>query len=260
MISLQTKLLEETFITRVEDHPRCLYAVTLADLLDKSRLADLIAFYQEKLKSCHPAVTGTYFSGYFGNFLGGVHYMLAENAAYDWSLTNIELQLVHHAEHNYFGFLFKIKDDTMVELDAATRDEQVRERLTALYRDSVTPLLETFAEVADIRIRELWGQLNLGIHYGFDRVVDLGNPRAEGDMRFLTEELDGSIFNAKKNPLAITFRLVDSYTGDGEQLRMKPSCCLYYQLEGAAAKCFTCPRLKESDRELRREAFREKQA
>jgi len=251
-------------MTFFKDHPKTIFSMNLSDLLDKESLKSFIEFYGTKLKATVPDVVATYFSNYYGYVISGFLYTMAYNQqVFNLSLSNMEVQIYYDEQYKVYQLGFKIKDSTPLSCKENDRETWRNKQLENLFKENVTPVINTFTEVTNVRLRDLWGQMTVSLYYGHETNLKLANNNEEkekvkADFKFVTKTLDGSIFNMKKNPFNIQFRMVESAMDPNVYLRMKPSCCLYYLTEGAENKCFTCPRMSEKEREERRKQLRMK--
>lgn len=254
MTMMIEKQLQENYLITFTDHPQIIYKATLSSLKNPSEMKEFVRVYSEKLKAHTSQVAATYFCKYFGWSLAGFHYLHSLDYHVDAAPSNIELQLYFDEGHDYYGLVFKLADSSLQnEIRAGIEGE-----IETLYRNSVTPLLQAFVVETGIKIRELWGQLCIGLYFGYDfnqkeASSDRQKHHLEQDFFFLTKKMDTELFNARKNPLDITFKMIPNAHNPQIFQRMKPTCCLYYQTEGAANKCYGCPRMSDLEREVRRQ-------
>jgi hypothetical protein len=251
---------KEFYYFRMSDHPNKLYSVRLSDFNNKEVINDFIDNYGEKIKALNSEVAATYFCSAYGWMLSGLQYVLSHyDTALNTSLSNIELQMYYDKEHNYYGIGFRFIDCKDAPL-STERKQWRRDVLEKLYSTNVAPLVNLFHEATNVRLRDLYGQLSIGIYNGYDRVVEIcqsveEKAKIKDDFHFLTKELSPTIFNLKKNPFNISFSMIESPREEGVTIRMKPSCCLYYQTEGATTKCYGCPRMTNEERRERKKAI-----
>ncbi|MFN7249967.1 MAG: hypothetical protein ACK4M9_04160 [Anaerobacillus sp.] len=258
MVAIDFEFLEKEFYYfRMIDHPNKLYSVHLADFNKKEVINEFINIYGEKIKALNSEVAATYFFSIYGWILSGLQYVLSHyDTALNVSLSNIELQMYYDKEHNYYGLGFRFIDCKDFPL-STERNQWRRDVLEKLYSTNVVPLVNLFHEATNVRLRDLYGQLSIGLYHGHDRVVEICQlveevAKIKDDFNFLTKELSPTIFNLKKNPFNISFGMIESPREEGVMIRMKPSCCLYYQTEGATTKCYGCPRMTNEERRERK--------
>lgn len=251
---MNEKQLNENFAIIYNDHPQKVYGIKLSNLMDPLEIKEFVIIYSEKLKALTPQVAATYFCKYYGWALAGFHYFHSLNYNVNMSPSNIEIQLYYDEGHDYYGLVFKLVDPIL----QPGKKEGIDERIRYLYKENVTPLLEAFVIETGLKIRELWGQLCIGLYFGYDfnlkeSITDVQRQNVIQDFDYLTKTLDSEIFKTKKNPLDITFKMIPNARNPEVYQRMKPTCCLYYQTEDATNKCYGCPRMSDAEREVRRQ-------
>lgn len=252
MVFIDEKLLEERFLIRKTDHPTKVYSVSLLQIQQQTHMEEFIKIYGAKLKAVTPDVVATYFCTNYGWALAGLQHLLSLDMYLDFSLSNTEMQIYYDKEYDYYGLTFKLKEYTTQSCI------QKKEKLEEIYVQDVTPLLLAFVDNTSVKMRDLWGQMSLGLYNGHNKNIEVAGSqeqkkKLENDFILLTRELEPVVFKAnKKNPLDITFRMIESARDPDVYQKMKPTCCLYFQTEGAKNKCYSCPRLSDNEREQRK--------
>ncbi|RXJ02532.1 hypothetical protein DS745_06050 [Anaerobacillus alkaliphilus] len=255
MAVIDYHFLEKNFYYfRIEDHPNKIYSVTLSKFNERAVLKDFIDNYGSKIKALNTQVPATYFCTAYGWFLAAIQYGISYyDTVFQVTLENIELQMYYIQEYDSYGICFRIVDPT----EKTINNDDRKTFLEQLYKNNAVPLVELFATTTGVRLKDLYGQLSIGLYHGYDLMVaqaqtDELKTIVHSDFNMLTKELDPASFNSRKNPLNISYRMIESPRDEGKMLRMKPTCCLYYQTEGAPSKCYGCPRLSDRDRAVRR--------
>ncbi|WP_078429335.1 (2Fe-2S)-binding protein [Alkalihalobacterium alkalinitrilicum] len=258
MVAVDFNFIEENFYCiRFSDHPGKLYSVTLLQLQEKERLREFIDLYKPKIKALTDDVAATYFCSAYGWFLSGLQYILANyDTTYNSSLSNVELQMYYNKVKNSYGICFRLLDleETPLPKTKGTWRNLVTEKL---YYENVIPTINLLTDATAVNVTSLYGQLSIGLFYGHDMVIQksktiIEKQKLEADFKYVTKELEPSLFGLKKNPLDIQFRMIESPREEGVMIRMKPSCCLYYQTVGVTTKCYSCPRMSEKERAERK--------
>lgn len=250
------KLVEENFFIRNNDHPNKVYSVSLLKMQQKTKMDEFIHFYRDKINATTSDVVATYFCKYYGWALAGLQYLLSIDTTLHLSLSNTELQIYYNKKNDHYDITFKLNEYSTQPCI------HPKERLEEVYEHNVTPLLQAFVDNTNVTLRDLWGQLYFAIHNGHKKNLELAQSQAQkkkldDHFTLLTKELKPEVFKAnKKNPLDITFRMLESPRETNVYYPMKPTCCLYYQIEGVKNKCYTCPRLMKEEREQRKEEIR----
>lgn len=255
----------DNFCIRYTDHPSKQFSVRLSDLMKDSHLDEFINFYGPTIKAVQSDVVATYFCGYYGWALAGMQYALSLDLSYDMALSNIELQVYFDEQYDYHGLHFKFINSSTITCKKEDREAWCRQELTKAYRECMTPLLQVLSKKTNLSMKHLWGQIAIGLYNGYDQNVELAQEgeqksKIKHDFTLLTKELEAEVFHMKKNPFDMSVRKIESAKEPGVYMRMKPSCCLYYQTEGADTKCYSCPRLSDEEREKKKLAIKQSES
>ncbi|MDQ0060679.1 ferric iron reductase protein FhuF [Paenibacillus harenae] len=257
-------LLDEEFNLAVHDKPSILFSCDATELLNEYKMKQVLERYTPLVKGKDISVGEIYMAGWFrGPMLGMLYMLSAWNRTLDLSLENIQFQ-VHEAvyqDRKYVSCGLKLKNADWISgpEDEEEQETWITQSLGDYFAHTVRPIYETIERAGTLKSSMLWGQLPTSLAYGYDRLMDSDEcesvkRKAEGNFK-LAKELDPALFGRSKNPLAVPFRMTESLQDPNKQVRMKSSCCLYYLVDGGYY-CFTCPRMKESERDSRREAYR----
>ncbi len=258
MTKVDLHLIEtEFYCVRFSDHPHKLETLLLSELSHKKIMNEFIDLYSTKIKGVNSDVVATYFCSAYGWFLSSLQYIMSVfDTTYNTLLANIELQIYFDEDEKYYGICFRIVDQKEIFL-TGFREGWRSTTLEQLYAKNVVPLVELLHQATSVRKRELYGQLAIGLYNGHDLNMKLAKSKeqkeiVQKDFSFLTKELGNHLFGMPKNPLDISFKLIESPREKGVMIKLKPSCCLYYQTEGATTKCYDCPRMSEEERAERK--------
>lgn len=253
-------LIAERFDLTTTKREQVVFSCPASDLLDAGKMKRLLDMYTPMVKGKDQSVGEVYMTGWFRGPMLGLIYMLAVgNQAVNLSLDNLTVQLFKACYNNkeYYRCEFLIH---RTELENGPEDPQhyeqwAQEKMGCFYEFTVRPVLESIAAAGTLKAGMLWSQLPTSLEYGHELLMksdasDTAKQRAER-INGLIKSLDGERFGRTKNPLDVKFRMTESMDDSNKQVRMKYACCLYYLVEDGYY-CFTCPRMKESEREERR--------
>jgi ferric iron reductase protein FhuF len=225
----------------------------------------LIHIQMKSIKTSAPEASAVSVASGLGYLAYAQQYALsAYDCAIDLSLDNVDVHVFMRNGYTAVGYTLKRWGERIAPAPGSGRDGWRQEALHETYSSTLLPILETASRVAAIPIRELWGQLSTGLRY-YMRVwserasSDCWRHALEENYRYLREELDPSAFGMKINPYRRDPILTEDAREPGKMIPLKSACCLYYKWEDGDY-CFSCPRLKESERERRRIAWREANA
>lgn len=261
--------LDKEFGIASKERQHVVYSCPATDLLDDGKMKQLLQVYTPMIKGTDSSVGEVYMAGWFRGPMLGLLYMLsARNKTLDLSLNNMTLDICEafYNEKKYYSCGFRVHRSDLT--DGPTDNDQnmtwTRDALTDFFEQTVRPVFETIASVGSLQIGMLWSQLPTSLEYGYDSLMKSSESEEVKHQVArnykLMKTISAERFGRSKNPLDVKFRMTESMDHPDRQVRMKFACCLYYLVEDGDY-CFTCPKLKESDREMRRAECRtQKQA
>lgn len=238
-----------------------IFSMPLTDLLDEANMKRLIEAHMPLIKTTAPDASAVSIAIGAGNLAFAQQYaMSVYRVSIDFSLENLTLHLYMQDGYEAFGYTLKQWGEHGLPVTESGRNPLLQEKLFGTYRNTVRPLIELVSRMAAIHPRELWGQLptNLRYYMGVWREAAESEPirvRLEDDFRLLREELEPAAFGETVNPYRKEPILTEDLREQGRMIPVKNACCLYYKW-GDGEYCFACPRVKESERETRRAAYR----
>ncbi|MCA0755575.1 hypothetical protein KP806_10970 [Paenibacillus sp. N4] len=253
-------VIAERFDLTTIKREQAVFSCPAADLLDAEKMKRLLELYTPMVKGKDQSVGEVYMTGWFrGPMLALIYMLSVGKQAVNLSLDNLTIQLFKASYNNkeYYRCEFLIRHS---ELEDGPEDQRhyeqwAQEKMGGFYEYTVRPVLESIAAVGTLKAGMLWSQLPTSLEYGHELLMKsdasiVAKQRAER-IYGLIKSLDGERFGRTKNPLDVKFRMTESMDDPNKQVRMKYACCLYYLVEDGYY-CFTCPRIKESEREDRR--------
>lgn len=259
--------LESTFNITVNKQENPLFSCPAAELTDEHKIKRLLDLYTPLIKALDPSVGEVYMAAWLQGPLLGLIYMLsAWNKAPNLTLDNLRVQMytASYNDREYYAVNFLLNN---LELhdgpdEPLKRTSWAEEKLSRFLSQTVRPVLETIAKAGTLKPGILWSQLPTRLEYGYERLME--SEECETVKHRMTstygivKSLDGTVFGRSKNPLNVKFRRTESIASPDKEVRLKAACCLYYLVDGGYY-CFTCPRIKEAERDKRREAYRAEQ-
>ncbi|WP_342561180.1 (2Fe-2S)-binding protein [Paenibacillus sp. FSL R7-0345] len=237
------------------------HSFNVAEMTDEAGMRAFVECYRPLIKGLDDKVAATYFAGAFGNVALAVQYALSVySASPGISLSDLSVHLI--PSNGYWRVVFSLDEwsFTPAPADAKLRTDWRNEQLTQFYRDSAAPLMSMLSHVTGLAGSEIWGQLPTKFNYYLEvftsRDLPAGLPETlQEDYRYLREEMPAEVFGLKRNPFHVQVRKIESLAEPGKTVNMRNRCCLYYRTEGGSY-CYTCPRMKEDERAVRRLEFR----
>lgn len=249
--------MESHFFLYTRDQPIVHQELAIINLINsKQAVSSFLQAYGKQIKAFNLQAPATYFSSKLGIACSAYVTILAlHHFVVPLTTNSLAIQLYRNEQYNEDGMVLKLNSDKWQQ--GGQSKEWRMEQIEKLFQTTVTPLLQSFAVAANIRIRELWGQVTNGLEYGKKVGLNLAENEAQkerihADFNWLTKAASPLLFNSSKNELDFPYIEVASPTEPGVMKRMKPTCCLYYQTECSTSKCYTCPRMTSVQREERR--------
>ncbi|GLI04122.1 hypothetical protein YDYSG_01520 [Paenibacillus tyrfis] len=231
-------------------------SVKLSQLLERRHADMLLVKYGKHIRALDEQAPATYFSGWLGMLCAAQQYMISRyDAAFDFSPGNLTVNLYLKEGRPMFGF--RLHDAKTLSVPAGDRAGWRRQALSALYGETLRPLLASLAQAAGLDAGQLWGQIATRMYYVHDMALakaDSEELRAKltEDFQALMSDLPLDVFGRPRHPLDVKFRYIDDPRNPGERLRMKVSCCLAYKTDTDHGYCYTCPRMSSAEREERK--------
>lgn len=147
-------------------------------------------------------------------------------------------------------YQFLIDQETLESSEADSSD--TKQALAEYYAEHVTPLFLKFSETAEVRIKELWGQVYHAVPYFLHLAKVTENPEIEQALRNSWQDVlnfeEGYIFGRAKPPFAFRCMEIPNPAGE-DKIYTKPTCCLAFK--GSNSYCYRCPRMKKEERNAR---------
>jgi ferric iron reductase protein FhuF len=228
-----------------------LLSIPATELLDRDKMRELLSESAVLLKGIGMELAVSFVGiGLFGLVASQQLIMSQYNLVLDLSLSNITVQLV--ATPTYGQIALKLGELRWTDLPENGRREAVEAEWRRYFQESYTPLIETVADAGGFKPDLIWNQYGAAAAYYIEyvRTTFAGLPMLqayEADFEVMSG-LPGQVFNRRKNPFPHTPTHIDSPYEPGKQLMIRSSCCMYYKRE-EGVKCYSCPLLKEDDRQ-----------
>jgi ferric iron reductase protein FhuF len=251
------------FNVSLDDKEHIVYSVAAARLVERDEMEKFIEVYAPLVKALDRLAAVTYFCNQFANACLSLQYAVSVlGKSIDLSLERITVQLFAVGEGKY-GVACKL--DRWAEerepKDEAERQVWLERVYAAFYENTVRRLYESAAIVGGVDAGQMWGLLPTRFNYMTEQWMlaaasEEERSRVSADYALLTREIPAAVFGRSKNPFDVKIRWIEDLKDPCKQVRMKNACCQYYRTEGGYY-CYTCPRIKESEREERRTKARE---
>lgn len=229
-------------------------------LLQREHARAFLELYGKGIKAEVLDAACTYFASWISGLCAAKQAALSYyEQSLDTRLSNLTVQL--YASESGKPHIQFVLDHAEAKTCSAgrNREEWVAGELADFYQGAIRPLFESLAEAADVHSTLMWSLLPSGVYYRHDELLKRlqtsapeAAARLEKDYHILSKELSGDVFGTRRNPFNIEFRTIPSWKDPSVTLRQKSGCCLYYRTEGGTY-CYTCPRMTDEQRELRKQ-------
>ncbi|MET3289379.1 UNVERIFIED_CONTAM: ferric iron reductase protein FhuF [Brevibacillus sp. OAP136] len=264
---MEVNQLAEHFSIHLQKKENAIVSLSGKEAQHTGNIYALLEAYAPLIKAQEPKAAVAYFGSWLSSLALCLQYALSmENKAPDLSLSKLAIQLYREDGQDYSSFAFVVENWKEVDgpSEEAERASWRKETLSRFYAETMRPLLEAAAQAGGHDVGQLWGQLPTKFNYYLEHFSDAApscaiRQRISADYDYLKSELSPDVFGRKKNPFDVKIRYIPDWRDESKQVRQKNVCCLYYLTEGAHY-CYTCPRMKESERAVRAEELRRSQA
>lgn len=261
MIPIDLKPYQD-YLPGSQENSELLYESDLHRMTELPAAKEFLYLYAPQIKAETPDVAAAYAASYFGRVCALFHYALWHDGLHlDLSLHNLRLQLNRQSERASLAFPMITAQGLKVPDE--DREHVSRRSIEEFYGDLVRPLLEGWAAAAGLKAGMMWGFVATTLYYYRKAWLEeektaQQSERLDMDLDILYNKIDPQVFGRSKNPINIKFRMIDDPRTPGATIPMKASCCLAYKTADHGY-CYTCPRMKESEREARRQEMIAKQ-
>lgn len=221
-------------------------------LLDGDVMLNILQQGQALLRGKGLDISASYLGLTLFNLVATTHLFLAQyNQWVDLELDRLALQVENHGDHAHVGF--QIVDLQWKEVPTEDRDLFIELEMRKLFSNLIGPVIMVIAEQAKVNQAMIWNQFAARMTFVRDYVLE-NDPRPQvreqftADYEVLTKQLTPDVFGRKVNPFVHEPKYIDSPYHEGKKILMRSSCCMYYRRE-EGTKCFSCPILKDSQRQ-----------
>ncbi|KRF03117.1 hypothetical protein ASG89_23535 [Paenibacillus sp. Soil766] len=232
-------------------------------LLDGPVMLDVLQQGQTLLRGKGLDISASYLGLTLFNLVATIHLFLAQyNQWLDLELDHLALQVENHGDHSHVGY--QIVNVQWKEVPTEDRDLFIELEMRKLFSTLIGPVITVVAEQAKVNQAMIWNQFAARMTFVRDYVLE-NDPRPHvceqfsADYEVLTKQFTADVFGRKVNPFVHEPKYIDSPYHEGKKVLIRSSCCMYYRRE-EGTKCFSCPILKDSQREEMFIAIKSKQA
>ncbi|UAL48923.1 (2Fe-2S)-binding protein [Sutcliffiella horikoshii] len=237
--------MESFFYMTNQEKADVVWECRIRELAQPNILQNLLDLYGEGIKATTKDVTVMYLAGWFGYLCGGMHFLSSDG----WEATaeNIKLQLYKNQRGTKL-ISFVVDSENLVE-------KGDRKWVEEFYEKMMKPtFLQMQATSTNNTLLQMWYQATHSLYWISDRMKHSCLSERyvwqyEKTLEMFKEVTPSSCMGVmtEKHPYAKKLIFIDNPWDLNDPMPLKPSCCLAYQTEGGHL-CFTCPRMKKSER------------
>lgn len=235
----QLTLLKESF--RIVDTANKNEAIPFEKLLDESFIKNYLQELMESFDTDKDYAVAS-------QFMKRVGFLLAVPTLFSitmWdkklnvSLSNLYI-VPNHVNGTWLPSLY-IEDTTVENIEGAERPKKRKELCAELF-GNLSKLMDSVAASGSIAKPILWDNTAIYVYWIYEnRLIQEAGKQGRSDFDFLLHDLDGSVFIEKKNPLSRVFKEKEDPTQPDETVRLRRTCCFYYECNPNGLRCKTCP-------------------
>jgi ferric iron reductase protein FhuF len=211
-----------------------------SDLLNRDFMAEFLTKLMDTIGAPTMKVAASIFMKRYA-FLAviSLYSMTAWNKKLNVAISNIEMEAARSDEQWLPAFTFK--DFSVQSGQVKNRIKWREEVFQELFANHLSLLIRPLREVTNISEAVLWENIAVYLFWLYESELK-NHPNAINDFRFLFTEANGAFFGEfSENPLQKYMgekRFVDELQ---EEVRIRKTCCFYYQLKVNGHRCKVCP-------------------
>ncbi|MCA1031580.1 (2Fe-2S)-binding protein [Bacillus timonensis] len=223
------------------------FSVNLGILLEDRNLSEYLTSLQAKLNAPSKKVSASMFAKRFG-FFAVLH-------LYAMTMLNKELQStlqdtfieVDETLGNLWLPSFRIEQ---LSVNGCLDHERVEWRekvVTSIFAKQISPIISLLSKEANISKLILWENVAIYIFWLYERLLeDPSNEKEklqiQEDFDYIVKHAPGKLFGSyNRNPISRNFNEKMYIETFKKEVRVRNTCCLYYETTEKGDRCQTCP-------------------
>ncbi|CAM4393868.1 ferric iron reductase protein FhuF [Paenibacillus endophyticus] len=223
-------------------------SVRASELLDVERCSAYLDRLSALLQSPSRMITASQFFKRYA-FITAVpllYAMTAYNKGLDLSAENCLIEPSQsHSGLAHISLAFA--DAVMPE--AAERHEWRNSVIQGLFAGNIGKLIAVMSSVANVPKPILWENVAVRVFSLYEKRIGVtgeqhGQAHGRVDFQYLIHEAPGALFGEKQNPLGRFYGKPTCSSASNPYLRIRKTCCFYYEVSNVKEYCTNCPILK----------------
>ncbi len=219
------------------------------DLLDEDKCTAYLDRLTEILRSPSRMTTASLFAKRYAylTVTPSLYAMTVYNKGLDVSSEHVFLEAPEdHSRPWTDMYLHHIE---VTEPVGGKRDEWREAIVRSLFAENITRLWHTISKVAGVPMPILWENTAVRVFSLYEKRMEAGagreeRLRTEDDFAYLVQKAPGALFGEMQNPFAAFYNDAPAVSSTTPSVRMRKTCCFYYQISTNGEHCAVCPKAK----------------
>lgn len=123
--------------------------------------------------------------------------------------------------------------------------------IRSLFAENLAPVFRVMSKAADAPKAILWENAAVRLYSLYEKRLGQGADeqvisRIQEDFDYIIHAAPGSLFGETRNPMARFYGEPGGGAGSEPAVRIRKTCCFYYEIEADGAYCSNCPKPKSA--------------
>ncbi|MDR6551766.1 IucA/IucC family C-terminal-domain containing protein [Paenibacillus qinlingensis] len=221
------------------------YSVRALDLLDKELCSNYLDHLTVLLQSPSRMITASQFFKRYAALtaIPLLYAMTVYNKGLDLSADNCSL--ASSPGHSWLAYV-SLSDTDVTLPEADQRPNWRNEVISSLFAENIGKIIAVMSSVANVPKSILWENVAVRVYSLYEKRIGVQGGQPEpfrADFEYLIHQAPGALFGEKENPLGRFFRKPTTSSISTTPIRVRQTCCFYYEVSSIKEYCTTCPKL-----------------
>lgn len=226
-----------------------MYSIPSLDLLNEAKCRDYLDKVTDIFESPSKKVLASQFSKRysFSIITHSLYAMTMFNRGLDHSIENCNIESEYHDN----VWLPKVRLSKLhVDQPTETNRHKWRDQVIKnIFANHIAKIWRSISQTTNISTTVLWENTAIYVYWLYEKRIGEGasesqKSRIYEDYQYLLGEAPGSLFGQSENPLKNYNSLNCTIPSPDKPVRIRKTCCYYYQISFNKVYCSTCPRNK----------------
>ncbi|MZQ80861.1 hypothetical protein GQF01_01740 [Paenibacillus sp. 5J-6] len=140
-----------------------------------------------------------------------------------------------------------LADMDVVVPEAGERHVWRNRVISAIFAENIGKLIAVMSKVANVPKSILWENVAVRIFSLYEKRIGITGEQQEqsrADFQYVVHQAPGALFGEKQNPLSRFYRKSTLTSLSTTPLRVRKTCCFYYEVSSVKEYCTGCPKVK----------------